>query len=463
MNRLQNYKPKGRMAAEMGVSYVQDQRFHLNSGATILAFDTSSSDPMYQLVLADRRLQIDADVRSFLEFLRVDRSWAEIVSVVRKLAPSEDPERRARMLLSQLTSNNAVLLLDETGCELPADPRMPIRRRKVPLAFHVRLLKREHLLPVTARLKCLFNIGPATALLAVIILTHAVFLLLDKVLKVHYLGERPPLSADLWTIAVVSVYLSLLFHEIGHCSACERFGVPHGEIGAGVFFIYPVLYADVGQCWSLSRLQRAVVDSAGIYFQFLLASLGCLLWIWTGDRLVRIFIYSMLLSAIFNLNPFLRMDGHWLLADLIGIPNLYRASNDLIAYACKRAMFLLNVGGKRPDLPDALRRPGWVVSILAAYCLASTAFFGYFSVAIVTKVIPRVAAGLPRNFALIWKALLQHDFSAHLTQLLIASFFLSIAGLGSVRFILRMSRRAWQSESLRATMAKAYWALAGSR
>jgi len=425
------------------------QRFRLRSSAAICELDTSSSTQMYQLVLPERRFQIDVNVRSVLGFLAIARKRNELVEFMKELAPDEDPEERSNALLSELGKLGAVVGVDQKGDELPLDPSVPAVRRKNPLTIHVRLFKREQILPLSSRLKSLFDPGPGATLLAIIILTHAVFLILDKVVGAHHLAHGAPLSSGAWLSIVLSVYVSLLFHELGHCAACERFGIEHGEIGVGVFFVYPVFYADVGPCWFASRLRRAVVDAAGIYLQLIVSSIICLIWFFTGARLARLFVYSTLLCTIVNLNPFLRMDGYWLLADLLGLPSLYRASNDVLTHAIKCAIRLVKPRGRASEPPETLRRPRWMLLVVALYAVSSIVFFGGLTWQMMTGFIPRLITALPLQFSLIWKDLSAHGFTAHLGQLAVAAFFLCVSALGASRFALGTLRRLWNSELLR--------------
>ncbi len=61
--------------------------------------------------------------------------------------------------------------------------------------------------------------------------------------------------------------LGIIVHEIGHLTACSRYGAQHGGIGIGIYWCMPVFYAEVNGAWMLPRLQRAVVDVGGLYFQ----------------------------------------------------------------------------------------------------------------------------------------------------------------------------------------------------
>jgi len=121
-----------------------------------------------------------------------------------------------------------------------------------------------------------------------------------------------------YSILVVSVFL----HEMGHASACKRFGAKHGDLGFGFYLIFPVFYADVSDSWRLLRKQRIIIDLAGIYMELILYTGISLLFFITRNTFLIQLIFLRLLGTITNLNPFLRFDGYWALSDLINVPNL---------------------------------------------------------------------------------------------------------------------------------------------
>jgi hypothetical protein len=122
---------------------------------------------------------------------------------------------------------------------------------------------------------------------------------------------------------IVVVVLSLvLWHEIGHCAGAHHAGAPSGGIGVGVYFVFPVLFADVRHSWIASRRGRLLVDVGGIYFQFV--ATGLLAWwsAWTSSAVGTEAVVSSSFLMLHTLNPCLKMDGYWILSDLLGCYNL---------------------------------------------------------------------------------------------------------------------------------------------
>ena len=127
-----------------------------------------------------------------------------------------------------------------------------------------------------------------------------------------------------WVQVMLFMMISSLIHEFGHASALMSGGESPGRIGAGFYMIMPVFFADVHNGWKLPRMKRVVVDLGGVYFQ------GMFLVIcWAVNELVlhiNVIEYCVVFSCIQivgNFNPFLKMDGYWILSDSLGISNLY--------------------------------------------------------------------------------------------------------------------------------------------
>lgn len=123
-------------------------------------------------------------------------------------------------------------------------------------------------------------------------------------------------------ITCTLLLISFFAHEFGHSTALCYYGKKSGRIGVGLLMFAPIMFSDVSDCWSLTNRKRAIVDLGGLYFQIVLISV--LLLAFTITKIPD-FIYSSFLSitiGLLNLNPFIKMDGYWLLSDIFDIKNL---------------------------------------------------------------------------------------------------------------------------------------------
>jgi putative peptide zinc metalloprotease protein len=138
------------------------------------------------------------------------------------------------------------------------------------------------------------------------------------------------IPASTYLIGYLLVFLSVLFHEFGHLSACQYFGCPHGEIRLGLYLVFPVFYANVTPTWRLERKPRVVVDLGGMYFQLILTIPAFLLFHLTQGQVWLLLCLELDAMILFCLNPFLRFDGYWLCSDFLGVPNLRSRSQFLM-------------------------------------------------------------------------------------------------------------------------------------
>lgn len=133
-----------------------------------------------------------------------------------------------------------------------------------------------------------------------------------------------------WLIFVAAKML----HETGHAVAAARAGDAEGlELrsfcwGISFMFFFPAPYVDVSPAWLIaSRWRRAQVGLAGIQMDLLLASAAGLIWAniaggFLADRLFELMLLCGVSSLLFNANPLVRLDGYYVVSDLLEIPNL---------------------------------------------------------------------------------------------------------------------------------------------
>ncbi len=118
--------------------------------------------------------------------------------------------------------------------------------------------------------------------------------------------------------------LSAGFHEFGHAAACRYGGATPGAMGVGLYLVWPAFYTDVDDSYRLSRWGRLRVDLGGLYFNVLVADAIFLGWLLTHQDALLLGVATQLLQMLRQLGPFVRSDGYHLLADLTGVPDLFR-------------------------------------------------------------------------------------------------------------------------------------------
>lgn len=120
-----------------------------------------------------------------------------------------------------------------------------------------------------------------------------------------------------------------LMHEMGHALTCKHYGLRVPSMGVAFMVMWPVLYTDASDGWRLtSRRQRALISSAGVITELVLACYALLAWVMLPeDGILRsialtVATTTLLLSLAINLNPLMRFDGYYFTSDIVNVPNL---------------------------------------------------------------------------------------------------------------------------------------------
>ena len=171
------------------------------------------------------------------------------------------------------------------------------------------------------------------------------------------------ISSENIALYIGIMIISSLLHELGHATATYKFGGDHSGIGMGFYLFTPVMYADVSSAWKFDVGKRIIVNLAGIYFELLLSTLLILISFCTRIESLMLISLAILFKTLYNLNPFFRSDGYWVLSDSIRVPNLRATSNDLLKKLIK---FKMNFKFTNKEL------------FLIFYALISNAFIVFF-------------------------------------------------------------------------------------
>jgi hypothetical protein len=280
--------------------------------------------------------------------------------------------RNALEVKRQLLGSPLRAILDPQG-----EPSGRRRSAQDYLSLRYPLISSVAALPLTSFLSKTFNTRFSLYALPLLAATHIVFLAMREALHWgHY-----HLSTGEWCLLAALVYSAVFLHECGHASACRRFGISHGDIGIGLYWAWPVFYTDVSEVWTLSRRKRAIVDIGGIYFHLLFSTVCIWAWWLSGEAVFYYTSTSIVAATVVNLNPFLRFDGYWLLVDLLGLPSLTIAIQELRSSLTRLILRRTAKVGKKA-LPSTL----WIRAVLSCYLFGSGSFFCWLTYRLTTRL-----------------------------------------------------------------------------
>jgi putative peptide zinc metalloprotease protein len=135
----------------------------------------------------------------------------------------------------------------------------------------------------------------------------------------HQAFYEPHLLLLVFALTLVSAG----FHEFGHAAACRYGGATPGAMGFGLYLIWPAFYTDVTDSYRLGRAGRLRVDLGGLYFNMIFAVGTFAAWAWLRADALLLLIFAQVLQMSRQLAPLVRFDGYHILADLIGVPDLF--------------------------------------------------------------------------------------------------------------------------------------------
>ncbi len=143
----------------------------------------------------------------------------------------------------------------------------------------------------------------------------------------------------------IALVLSKALHELGHALTAKRHGCRVPVMGVAILLLWPVLYTETSDAWRLpKRRDRLAVGAAGMLAELALAALATLVWCFLDDGAIRnaaffLATVTWILTLAVNLNPLMRFDGYFLLADGLEWVNLQERSFAMGRWFIREVLF----------------------------------------------------------------------------------------------------------------------------
>jgi putative peptide zinc metalloprotease protein len=194
----------------------------------------------------------------------------------------------------------------------------------------------------------------------------------------------------------------LCIHEIGHGLTTKHYGAQVPAMGFLLIYLTPAFYTDTMQGEVLgNRFQRLMITVSGVWAELMLCALATPIWWGTSPgTALHDFAYTIILLTgvavvLINWNPLIKLDGYYIVTDLLGITDLKEASTLYFSLWVKRNVWGLPV--EVPKVPKR-RRPGYVI-----YAVLS-GLYSYSILYIFASFIGNIA----RNFSADWGFLFEY-------------------------------------------------------
>ncbi len=129
-------------------------------------------------------------------------------------------------------------------------------------------------------------------------------------------------------IILVAMLFTLSLHELGHVIVCKKYGGTVSRTGVVLFFFMPCLYCDVSDIYLFkNQKEKIFVSISGLYVNSFLCTLSLLIYFVIGQKgLLLLYYASNLGFIVYNLIPFVKMDGYWFLSGCLNLSNMFTKS-----------------------------------------------------------------------------------------------------------------------------------------
>jgi CRP-like cAMP-binding protein/Zn-dependent protease len=132
-------------------------------------------------------------------------------------------------------------------------------------------------------------------------------------------------TTGLVLLAVLN-YVSITVHEGSHALTCKHYGAHVNGAGVMLYYGLPAFFIDTTDIWTKSRGARIATTWAGPYSGVILAGLGAIAVQAAPASSVAPILHRLsflwMLTLLFNLIPFLELDGYFILIDWLEFPML---------------------------------------------------------------------------------------------------------------------------------------------
>ncbi len=193
-------------------------------------------------------------------------------------------------------------------------------------------------------------------------------------------------------------------HEFGHAYACKRLGGEVPEMGLVFILSTPCAYVDAGASWKFSsKWHRIFVGLAGMYIESFVAALFAIVWVSTPpgllhDVALNVLVLASLATVLFNINPLMRFDGYFIMADLVGVPNLRERSTGELKRRAKKTFLRI---GEPPSTDQILHR-----HLYTTYGVGAVVYKVFLAVSIAALLIAKwPVVGVMVGLAFAWTGL----------------------------------------------------------
>ena len=200
---------------------------------------------------------------------------------------------------------------------------------------------------------------------------------------------------EFWVLACGVLFI----HETAHGISCKHYGGHVHRMGFHLIYLTPAFFTDVTEAWVYAdKWERVVTIVSGAWSEMMICAIATPIWYitpygtWIHDFAYKLILITGLGVIFFNWNPLIKLDGYYLLTEIIEIPNLKEDSTAYTSALVKRFVWRLPI--EVPYVPKR-RRLAYVV-----FAIASGAY-SYMILFIVARFAGNLTRGISGDWAFI--------------------------------------------------------------
>ncbi len=189
----------------------------------------------------------------------------------------------------------------------------------------------------------------------------------------------------------------IAIHESAHALTCINFGGEVTDLGFMLIYFMPAFYANVSDAYLFDKKwHKYWVTLAGGYSELILCSFAVFTWwltqpdIFIHHLAYNVMVFAGISTIIFNYNPLIKLDGYYLLTDILETANLRENASAYIVYLIRSRIFRVAAEPPRGLTPRKRRIFLIYGTLSTAYIIFIVSLFVLFVFRYFTRTFPEV-------------------------------------------------------------------------
>jgi len=210
-----------------------------------------------------------------------------------------------------------------------------------------------------------------------------------------------------------------LIHELGHAYQAKKLGCKVPTMGVAFMVLIPLLYTDTTDAWKIkNRRDRFKIAVAGVKTELYLALISTFMWSVVPDGALKTAFFlvatsTWITSLLINMSPFMRFDGYYAMADMLGMDNMQTRAFAFGKWRLRKILFGIDSPMPENLQPSRVRLLvlySWGTWIYRFFLFMGIAFMVYFIaikvlgiILFVVEILFFIVLPITKEFAQWWK------------------------------------------------------------